>query len=154
MIGVEVPSPPVTVEHGGGGGGWVEIVRATDDIDAHLLLGRLEEAGIEARTVKDRRAPGAWLYGGSNPWAPVVILVRRIQADDARIVLAEISFEAPAASPSRTGAPALELGPKVLYWTLAVVLGIVLTGVALGATVRALEARYACDVPILCAGGR
>jgi hypothetical protein len=109
---------------GGGGGDWIELVRARDDIDAHLLVGRLDEAGVAARTVKDRRAPGAWLYGGSNPWAPVLVLVRRLQLDDARLVLARISFDAPAA----TQRDRVRDDPAgALRWVVALALGFVLT---------------------------
>lgn len=76
---------------GGGGSGWTRLAVASNDIEAHLLEGCLLEAGIETRTVKDRTAPGAWLMGGSNPWAPVEVHVRRFQLDDARLVLLEVA---------------------------------------------------------------
>jgi hypothetical protein len=82
---------------GGGGSRWVHLYRARNDIDAHLLVGRLEEAAIEASTLKDKTAPGAWLYGGSNPWAAVNVMVRSVQLEDARVVLAEIAYENPPA---------------------------------------------------------
>jgi hypothetical protein len=118
------PAPPPGYEPGGGGGGWVELVRARDDIDAHLLDGRLAQAGIETRWVKDRGALGAWAYGGSNPWAPVAIMVRRIQLEDARIVLAEIWLDAPAAEPDllRPKRPRL----PALWWLTALGLGALL----------------------------
>ena len=94
-VGVDRPPPPVSQERGGGDQSWVELLKASDDIEAHLLGGRLLEAGIEARNVKDRSGP-AWMYGGSNPWAPVTILVRRAELEAARLVLAEISWSAPA----------------------------------------------------------
>jgi hypothetical protein len=124
-----LPPPPAQLRTGGGGGGdWIELTRARDDIDAHLLCGRLDEAGVAARTVKDRHAPGAWLYGGSNPWAPVLVLVRRLQLDDARLVLARISLEAPAATlRDRT---ALDHTGR-LRWVAALALGFVLTATTL-----------------------
>jgi Putative prokaryotic signal transducing protein len=126
-VDVALPPPPVESPTGGGGGGdWVELIRARDDIDAHLLLGRLVEAGVEARTIKDRHAPGAWLYGGSNPWAPVVVLVRRFQLDDARLVLANISFYAP--EPAPRGELALD---PVRWWLVALALGVALTATTL-----------------------
>jgi hypothetical protein len=126
-VDVALPPPPVESATGGGGGGeWVELINARDDIDAHLLLGRLSEAGVEARTIKDRRAPGAWLYGGSNPWAPVVVLVRRFQLDDARLVLAKISFYAPEPAPREE----LALDP-VRWWLVALALALALTATTL-----------------------
>jgi hypothetical protein len=114
--------------HGGGGSDWVELTRARDDIDAHLLAGRLLEAGIETRAVKDRFAPGAWLYGGSNPWAPVTIMVHRVQLDDARLVLAEISYEAPSADTGRTSERRERQNP-VAWWVAAVVLAALVTAI-------------------------
>jgi hypothetical protein len=136
---VLLPPPPVDTRPGGGGGGdWVELIQARDDIDAHLLLGRLAGAGVDARTVKDRHAPGAWLYGGSDPWAPVVVLVRRIQLDDARLVLARISFDAPSASPPEevVWAP----GATLRWWIAAVALGLVLTATAVAQVASQLSA--------------
>lgn len=89
---VDAPPPPVDVEWSGGGGSdWVELCKARNDIDAHLLIGRMTEAGIDTYAVKDKAAP--WLYGASTPWAPVFVFVRRFQYEDARVLLAEISLE-------------------------------------------------------------
>ena len=143
--------PPASVWKGGGGSGWVELMRARGDIDAHLLVGRLGEAGVETRTVKDRSAPGTWMLAGSNPWAPVSILVRRLQLEDARLVLAEISFDLPSA-PERTveSSHSRWRGP-VLWWSLALALGAIFTGLGLIQTATTMEqcARAACaqDAP-------
>lgn len=121
-VRLELPPPPEITESEGGGSGWVELTRARDDIDAHLLEGRLNEAGIETRAIKDRLAPGAWLHGGSNPWAPVTILVRRFQLEDAQLVMAEISLAAPEARvPSAPASPGLPLK----WWLLAAALALV-----------------------------
>lgn len=143
-------SPPPAVDHpsGGGGSGWVTLLTAANDIEAHLLAGRLGEAGVEVTVMKDRSAPGAWLYGGSNPWAPVLILVRRLQLDDARIVLAEISFSAPDATEPQESMPRRDWRTPVMWWSLALGLGLLMTGVALGRTEAALQR---CDLPLLCA---
>jgi Putative prokaryotic signal transducing protein len=142
--------PPASVWKGGGGSGWVELIRARGDIDAHLLVGRLVEAGVETRTVKDRSAPWAWMHAGSNPWAPVSILVRRVQLEDARLVLAEISFAAPPATPRRTEAPRTAgwSGP-VLWWSVALALGAIFTAIGLIQTVTSMEqcVRGACAQP-------
>ncbi|MGH2786463.1 MAG: DUF2007 domain-containing protein [Actinomycetota bacterium] len=130
---LDVPPPPTATRRGGGGSGWVELARARDDIESHLLTGRLHEAGIETNAVKDRFAPGAWLYGGSNPWAPVAVYVRRWQLEDARVVLAEISYEAPPA-PDRAGDAPPRLTWK--WWLVAAGLGIVLTWAAITESTR------------------
>lgn len=138
--------PPVPEGGRGGGSGWVRLVTAANDIEAHLLAGRLDEAGVATHVLKDRSAPGAWLYGGANPWAPVAVLVRRPQLEDARFVLAEISFGAPAAVPpallERNGWRA-----PVLWWSLALGLGLLMTGAALARTADVLQR---CDLPLIC----
>lgn len=132
---------------GGGGSGWVELVTASNDIEAHLVAGRVSAAGVEVRVVKDRSAPGAWLYGGANPWAPVTILVRKIHLTDARIALAEAAFEGPPADATvRTVAGRDWLTP-VVWWSLALGLGALLTGVALSRTATALDR---CELPLVC----
>jgi hypothetical protein len=131
---LDLPPPPTATGRGGGDSGWVELVRARDDIEAHLLTGRLNEAGIETKAVKDRFAPGAWLYGGSNPWAPVSVYVRRFELEDARLVLAEISYQAPSADepePKTLGTP---LTWK--WWLVAVGLSFLLVWVALAESAR------------------
>lgn len=137
-------------QQGGGGSGWVELVRAGNDIEGHLVAGRLTAAGVEAKVVKDRSAPGAWLYGGANPWAPAIILVRKVQLMEARIALAEASFEAPAAEAAARLAPARDWKTPVVWWSLALSLGILLTGVALSRTAVALGR---CDLPLVCSDG-
>ena len=140
--------PPFTVdEHRGGGARWVELTKAHDDIDAHLLTGRLQEAGIETRTMKDRSAPGAWLLGGSNPWAPVTILVRTFELDPARLVLAELAYEGPTVEPERPVSPAARRRAARMWWVTAVILGLTFTALIAAQAARALPG---CQLPILC----
>jgi hypothetical protein len=136
--GVLLPPPPVDVETGGGGGGdWVALVRARNEIDAHLLVGRLEEASVATRTISDRRSPGAWLFGGAHPWAPVVVLVRRIQLEEARLVLARIFGDASELPPR--DAAGLDAGAALRWWIAALALGLLLTATALGQLVARLS---------------
>ncbi|HET7482317.1 MAG TPA: DUF2007 domain-containing protein [Actinomycetota bacterium] len=139
MVKVALPPPDTVTDLGPGGGSeWVYLMKARHDIDAHLLAGRLEEAGIETRSFVDRNAPGAWLYGGSNPWAPVTVMVRRFQYEDARIVLAEISFDGPSAiESSGSRSPELRRSFPVLWWTTALLLGLVVSVLILGQIARA-----------------
>ncbi|MDQ3987068.1 MAG: DUF2007 domain-containing protein [Actinomycetota bacterium] len=146
--GIDAPSAPVSLDLGGGGGrGWVELLRATDDIEAHLLTGRLGEVGIETMSVKDRSAPGAWLYGGSNPWAPVAILVRKIQLEDARLVLAEISWTAPAFENASEAERRGHRSGAVAWWAAAIALGMIFTAIGLLRTAQGLNG---CEIPIIC----
>ena len=130
---------------GGGGSGWVTLLRAPNDIEAHLLVGRLGEGGIEARIVRDKGAPSAWLYGASKPWAPVTVVVRELQLQDARLVLAEVAFAAPDHVPA-TPRPR-DWRVPVVWWASALALGALFTGAALARTATSLRT---CAVPILC----
>jgi Putative prokaryotic signal transducing protein len=150
-VRVDKPAPPVTATCGGGGRDWVELLKAGNDIEAHLVSGRLTEAGVEARKVYDRSGPGAWMYGGSNPWAPVTILVRRVQLEEAKIVLAEISWTAPSYNAARPQPPPEEIGRRraLLWWAAALVLGTLFTSIGL---TRVVEGPGGCNVPVLCGG--
>jgi hypothetical protein len=122
-VAVRPPPPARTVEHAGGGSGWVELTTAKDAIDAHLIAGKLGAADIDSRMVPDRTSPGAWLYGGSNPWAPVTIMVRSFQLIDATILLAEISLRDSAEGAMSAAAPK----SSALWWFLAAALGTAVT---------------------------
>lgn len=133
--------PDVYAYEGGGGSGWVTLTRAANDIEAHLVTGRLSEAGVEATTLKDRSASGAWLHGGSDPWAPVLVLVRKLQLDDALLVLAEVAFEGPALTGERSA-----LGPvdkewrrPATFWAIAIGLGLLFTALGLAQTAENLK---------------
>jgi hypothetical protein len=139
--------PPTTTSGGGGDSRWVPLCNAAGDIEAHLLVGRLEQANIETRCVRDRAAPGAWLYGGMNPRAPVTVYVRRHQLDDARLTLAEVAFSGPDAVRS-TAIKSRDLSLK--WWATAILLGLVLSGLALA---QLAGSGGACQVPVLCEPG-
>ncbi len=123
------------------------MLTAPNDIEAHLVAGRLNEAGVEVTVVKDRSAPGAWIYGGSNPWAPVTIMVRQLQLVEARMVIAEISFEAPSADPATAQNTVPGWKRPLVFWSFALGLGMLLTSVALARTANAIDR---CDLPLLC----
>lgn len=118
------PAPPLERGHGGHGSDWVELFTAANEIDAHLLVGRLNEDGVATRTLVDKTTPGAWLFGGSHPWAPVTVFVRRFQLEDARIVLAEISI---GLDPPEGEVDDARRGFGLLWWSLALVLGALFT---------------------------
>jgi hypothetical protein len=137
--------PPTTTSGGGGGSRWVPLCTAGGDIEAHLLVGRLQQANIDTRCVRDRAAPGAWLYGGMNPWARVTVYVLSYQLDDARIALAEVAFAGPDAG--RSAMPPRDLSLKWL--ATAVLLGLVLSVLALA---QLTGFGGACQLPVLCEG--
>ena len=144
--------PPDLLEGLGGSGdsGWTVLIKARHDIDAHLLTGRLSEAGIETRTMKDISAPGSWMYGGSNPWAPVSVLVRKIDLDDAKVVLAEISYEGPTADQLAAQAVERHRSFPVVWWVTAVVLGAAISFLVLSQVTRWSD--MGCQLPALCEG--
>ncbi|HEX2241209.1 MAG TPA: DUF2007 domain-containing protein [Actinomycetota bacterium] len=145
---IDAPAPPLSVEDPGGGGSeWVVFARAANDIEAHLLTGVLNEAGIETYAVTDRSAPGAWLHGGSDPWAPVTVYVRRLQYEDGRIVLAELALSDEAAVPLPRPAPQRRTAGVVVWWVAALALGALFTGIALAQTAAFLER---CDWRLVC----
>lgn len=146
-MGTELVQAPPSADFTGGGSEWVDLVRARNDIDAHLVAGVLVEAGIETRKVKDRSGPGAWLYGGSDPWAPVDVLVRRYQRDDAALVLAEVAWDGPAAVSTRGGDAGGGRPVSLRWWAAAFAAGVVLTGVALARTPASM---WRCELPLIC----
>jgi hypothetical protein len=123
------------------------LLRAPNDIDAHLLTGRLAEAGIETTCLKDRSAPGAWLHGGSDPWAPVTILVRKIQLEDARLLLAELAYERPAVDPDGETTGGSRWRGPLAWWVAAVGLGLLFTALGL---VQAANDMDQCSRPAAC----
>lgn len=140
---VDLPPPPVDIDEGGGDAGWVELTRARGDIDARLLAGRLEETGIETIVLRDNSG-AAWLYGARDPYASVAILVRKIQLEDARIVLAEIALESPAElRPPNRRVPKT----RIVWWATALALGAV---IALSVLLQMLARSSACQLPVFC----
>jgi Putative prokaryotic signal transducing protein len=132
---VESPPPPVVDLHTGGGSDWVELMRARNDIDAHLIAGRLTDSGIEVRTIKDRSGP-TWMFGGSDPWSPVAIMVKRIQYEDSRLVLAEVSYAAPAFKPPVIATAGWS---PVTFWAVAIALGLLFTGIGLARSAEYID---------------
>ncbi|MEO8324113.1 MAG: hypothetical protein ABI571_08270 [Actinomycetota bacterium] len=129
--------------------GWVTLASARGDIDANLMAGRLNLAGVETDIIREF-GNSAWLYGGSNPWAPVTIRVKRLQLDDAQTVLAEISFEAPAVEPERNFHPGSRRRSLPVAWLLAaVVLGVLLTVLSLTG-MASQDSGNRCEIPIIC----
>lgn len=67
--------------------GWRVIERAGNEIDARLIAGHLQDAGIRVVLEKDNSGYGDYLYGGGNPNAPVTLLVPEEQWEAATVVL-------------------------------------------------------------------
>ena len=73
--------------------GWRVIEHAGNEIDARLIAGHLEEAGIRVVLEKDQSGYGDYLYGGGNPNAPVILLVPEEQWEVATAVLDDAAIE-------------------------------------------------------------
>jgi hypothetical protein len=75
--------------------------------------------------------------------------VRKLQLEDARVVLAEISFELPAAAPRAVEDPPARWKGPLLWWSLALALGAVFTAIGLIQTVSSMEqcAQTSCARP-------
>lgn len=138
LIGRGHTGPPFIEGWDGGGWGWVSLTRARNDIEASLVTGRLEGSGIETSTLKDRSAPGSFLYCGSDASAPVTILVRKIQYEDARLILAEVAFDAPPALREEFEPSTGWRGP-VLWWVAALMLGAFFTALSYVEATNRLE---------------
>lgn len=72
---------------------WVKLVTVGDDYQANLLVGRLDSAGIEARTLKNDPGAISYLRAGHDPDAPVDVYVLTDQLDDAQEELRAIESE-------------------------------------------------------------
>lgn len=97
-------SPPVTGT-GGGDGRWAWLLTVNGHVEAQLVRGMLETAGI-VRVLLDATdpSPGAWMFPSGNPNALVRIYVPKVWLDDARLILLDAGVEAPD-EPARDLAP-------------------------------------------------
>lgn len=111
------PGGPVG-DSGGGGGDWAWLVTASDTIEAELIRGRLESAGVPVALDRRDPSPGAWLYLSGNVHAPVQVLVPRGLLDAARLELMEAGLEAPAEPEGPR--PPLEGRPRGTWMLVAV----------------------------------
>jgi hypothetical protein len=71
----------------------VPFMVARDDYEASLIAGRLEEAGIGSRLIKEHDAVGGFIYKGYDPTAPVAVLVPRSQLHEAQTLLGSLDSE-------------------------------------------------------------
>lgn len=144
---IDAPAPPLWLDdENGGGSEWVVFARTPNDIAAHLLTGFLNEAGIETQAVTDRSGPGAWLHGGSDPWAPVTVYVRKYQYEDGRILQAELALLDESSTPPPRPSAHSRAG-VITWWIAALALGALFTGIALAQTAAFLEK---CDWRLVC----
>src|SRR5687768_392917 len=87
------PAPPRSGDGGDGGGGWRWLVTAQGLVEAELIKGVLEGAGV-VPVVLDAHdpSPGAWMFPSGNVNALVRIFVPAALLDQARLTLLETGF--------------------------------------------------------------
>ena len=101
-----IDTPPTVSDTGGGGGGWAWLLTARGIIEAELVRGVLETAGIAPVALDGRDdSPGAWMFLSGNVNALVRVFVPASQLDSARLVLLETGLGAPE-QPAEPPAPA------------------------------------------------
>lgn len=105
-------APPIADQSGGGGGGWAWLVTARGIIEAELIKGVLESAGIVPVALDSRDpTPGAWMYMSGNVNRLVRVYVPASLLDRARLELLESGLSMPdAAEPEPRVSRAVQLG--------------------------------------------
>ena len=73
--------------------GWISVATAANEYQAHLIRGALEDEGIKVVLEAFATGAGAYLHAGSDPTAPVRMLVPRDQEDEAKGVLVALDAE-------------------------------------------------------------
>jgi hypothetical protein len=111
------PDPPERRDGAGGGGDWTLLTTAGNQVEAHLIVGRLAEEQIETVLDASNPMPGAWLHPFGNPLSPVRVFVRRRDLGRASLLLHEVDHRPP--DPGASGSPKV----RRLFW---LVLGVVL----------------------------
>ncbi|MGZ4205841.1 MAG: hypothetical protein ACXVQW_11175 [Actinomycetota bacterium] len=123
-----IDAPPAEISEGGGGGGWAWLLTARGIIEAELVRGMLEAAGIVPVALDGSDpSPGAWMFLSGNVNALVRVFVPVSLLDAARLALLETGFREPEnASPSPTPPVGAFSGRRVLLVITAIVIVIFL----------------------------
>lgn len=109
----QVIDPPHRIDHGGGGGGWAWLVTARGIIEAQLIRGVVEEAGVTPVWLDTfDPSPGAWMFLSGNPNAPVPVYVPLSFLDTARLALLDSGL-----SPMEGDVPLPVTAPQPARWS-------------------------------------
>lgn len=96
--------PPAAPEREGAGGGrWAWLMTAAGAVEAELVRGRLEGAGVPVALDRRNPSPTAWLFLSSDVRAPVQVLVPAGLLEAARLELLEAGLAPPIPSPAVSG---------------------------------------------------
>jgi hypothetical protein len=93
-VGVLEPAPP-HAHRGGGGGGWAWLLTARDAMEAEIVRGLLEAAGVPVALDWRDPSPFAWMHLSGNLFRPVPVYVPSSLIDAARLQLLEIGLGLP-----------------------------------------------------------
>jgi hypothetical protein len=135
--GVLQPAPPQ--EHAGGGGGrWAWLLTARDAVEAEIVRGLLETAGVPVALDWRDPSPFAWMHLSGNLFRPVPVYVPASLIDSARLQLLELGLESsdpmdglaedPAEDPAESGAPLMWRERHRVLLSAATVLTLVAVG--------------------------
>ncbi len=147
------PAPPRT-EEGGGGGRWARLLTAAGIVEAELVRGVLEDAGVPV--VLDRRDPSpfAWMYLAGNVNAPVQVLVPFGLLDAARLHLLEAGIEGDRVlrESESDGPPPAEPPPprSLTFRVLQTILTIAVLLVAAWIVLITMAGRATCMLKLFC----
>lgn len=144
------PAPPVDAG-GGGRGRWSWLLTASGIVEAELVRGVLDQAGVPV--VLDRRDPSpfAWMYLAGNVNAPVQIFVPSGLLETARLHLLDAGVEGDRALGAADAAPAAEPPrPSGIYRVLRQVLTVAVLLVAAWIVLMTMIGQGTCALRLFC----
>jgi hypothetical protein len=108
--GVLQPAPP-RERAGGGGGRWAWLLTARDAVEAEIVRGLLEAAGVPVALDWRDPSPFAWMHLSGNLFRPVPVYVPASLIDSARLQLLELGLE----STEEPAEPASDAGDSLAW---------------------------------------
>ncbi|HJR19026.1 MAG TPA: hypothetical protein VJ922_04845 [Actinomycetota bacterium] len=92
--GILDPAPPRASSGGGGGGRWAWLLTASDAVEAEIVRGLLEDAGVPVALDWRDPSPFAWMHLSGNLHRPVPVYVPAGLIDEARLHVMEMGLAA------------------------------------------------------------
>jgi hypothetical protein len=93
--------------------GWSRVAVAANEYQAHLIRGALEDEGIKVVLDPFASGAGAYLHAGSDPTAPVRILVPSEQYEAASDVIITFDTQVDTVEPADDGYDDHDIAPEV-----------------------------------------
>ena len=126
--GVLDPAPPRAASGGGGGGRWAWLLTASDAVEAEIVRGLLENAGVPVALDWRDPSPFAWMHMSGNLHRPVPVYVPAALVDDARLHLMEMGLGAPDAPEPELGRTPVMRERHRRIWQLVLALTVLGSG--------------------------